>query len=398
MININLESYKKSKGIAFFQSGFRPFFLLAAFYAILAMTFWGGIYLFQWKLPLHRVSSMTWHAHEMVFGYGMAVIAGFLLTAVRNWTKQQTADGILLAYLMILWILGRIPPINLPIAYLQEIADVSFNMVLIFVIAKPLYIRKMKVQWVVVVVLFALFLANIGYYMSVFQIIELAPSTFVYIGLFTILNLLFVFGRRLIPNFTNSALRPKVEIKNRDLIDKVLMPLFLIFSINEVVFQNEILTFGLSTILFILNTIRVIDWYRPEIWKNNLIWSLWFGYTFLTLGFLVKMGEFTFAVSPFLGIHMFAVGGLGMIATSMMARVGYGHSGRNIFNMTPAVRWSFIGIILAVIFRVIFPIFFPSQYTLWIGIAMTSWIFGFATFFLIFFYVFVKARPDGAYG
>ncbi len=215
MINISLESYKKSKGIAFFQSGFRPFFLLAAFYAILAITFWGGIYLFQWKLPIYGVSSMTWHAHEMVFGYGLAVIAGFLLTAVRNWTKQQTADGILLAYIMILWMIGRIPPINPTVAYMQVIGDICFKMVLIFAIAKPLYQRKMKTQWVVVVVLFSLLIVNIGYYLSVFQIIETAPRTFVYIGLYTILNLLFVFGRRLIPNFTNSALRPQKSIQNK---------------------------------------------------------------------------------------------------------------------------------------------------------------------------------------
>ncbi len=398
MIRIDLESYKKSTGIAFFQSGFRPFFLLAAFYAILQICFWGGIYLFGWKLPLYNIASMTWHGHEMIFGYGMAVIAGFLLTAVRNWTKQQTADGVLLAYIMILWIIGRIPPVSSTVAYIQAIADISFNMVLIFAIAKPLFRRKMSTQWAVVVILAALLMANMGYYLAIFDRVNISARTFVYVGLFTVLNLLFVFGRRLIPNFTNSALRPKVPIKNRNFIDKILIPIFLVFSINEIFFQHEILTFGLSAILFILNIIRVMDWYRSEIWQNNLIWSLWLGYTFLTLGFLVKMGELPFRVSPFLGLHMFIIGSLGLIATSMMARVAYGHSGRNVFEMAPAIKWSFIGIVLAVIFRVVVPIIFPSHYSLWVGIAMTFWIFGYVTFFLLFFDVLVKPRKDGAYG
>ena len=392
MIKIDLDNYKKTTDNVFLQAGFRPFFLLAAFYAILAITFWSGIYLMGWNLPLYNIPSMTWHAHEMIFGFAIAVIAGFLLTAVRNWTQQQTADGILLGYMMVLWFIGRIPPVNSTVAYIQAISDVSFNMVLIFTIAKPLIHRKRTSQWAVVAVLTSLLIANMGYYMGIFKVIDIAPRTFVYIGLFTVLNLIFVFGRRLIPNFTNSAIRPDIPIKNRDFIDKILIPIFLVFSVNEIFFHHELATFGLSLILFILNMIRLVDWYRHDIWKDNLIWSLQLGYTFLTLGFLIKMGEYTLGISPFLGLHMFTIGGLSMIASSMMARVSYGHSGRNIFEMPQAVKWIFIGIAGAVIFRVIFPILLPHHYHLWIGIAMTSWILGFVVFFLLFFFVLTRAK------
>ena len=94
------------------QMGFRPFFLWACIFSLFSVTLWLGLYLFQWQidaLSFYQGLS-TWHAHGMIFGYAMAVVAGFLLTAVRNWSGVQTADGGELVVLFFLWLAARILP------------------------------------------------------------------------------------------------------------------------------------------------------------------------------------------------------------------------------------------------------------------------------------------------
>jgi len=108
---INLEPTTKEVGkFAFLHLGFRPFFIGASSFAFLSMLIWMALYVFGWQFDFSPLSSLTWHAHEMIFGYTIAVIAGFLLTAVKNWTGRQTLHGYPLLLLFSLWLLARILP------------------------------------------------------------------------------------------------------------------------------------------------------------------------------------------------------------------------------------------------------------------------------------------------
>ena len=117
--------------LALFNLGFRPFFLLAGVFSLISIFIWGGVYVYGWPAPSLPFSPMHWHAHEMIFGYGMAVVAGFLLTAVRNWTHLDTLKGYPLAGLAALWLVARtagwvIPGQVLPMALLDLVFDLWF--------------------------------------------------------------------------------------------------------------------------------------------------------------------------------------------------------------------------------------------------------------------------------
>ncbi len=398
MFNIKLSSYRQTAKIPFLMAGFRPFFLLAAIFAIFIMLSWSIIYLFEFRISMYQVSNTTWHAHEMIYGYSLAIIAGFLLTAVRNWTKNQTADGQLLLSLVYFWIVGRIPPINQIFSYIHTTGDILFLLVLLIILSKSLLNRKMIRQWPILIILAFLVFNNIGYYMSIYEFTAIQPNTFIYIALYLILNLLFIFSRRLIPNFIHSALKLNTPITTRPIIDKLVIPFFILFTINEIFFHIVIANQYLAIILFILNSIRLYDWYHNRIWRHQLLWSLYLGYFFLTFAFLLKAGEYFFDISPFLVLHMFTIGGLGLISTSMMARVSYGHTGRSIFKTNKSIKWIFVSIILSAIFRVIIPIFLPRQYVYFVAIGMSFWILAFLIFSVIFFKILTQAKPDGRYG
>lgn len=402
MISIGLESFKKTTNTAFLQTGFRPFFLLSTGYAVLAMLIWMGVYSFHWDLSLdgtNHLSWMLWHGHEMIYGYVMAVIAGFLLTAVRNWTKLQTADGKLLLGLVAFWIIGRIPPLNAPLAYLQAFGDLMFGSLLLLVIAVPIIERKMIRQWPVLIILSLLLVLNIAFYIDIlgFSDYPLARNV-VYASLYLVLNLIFIFTRRLIPNFINSALRLPKPVKNNGIIDKILIPLFLIYSLNQFWLLQQEVAVGLAAILLVLNGIRLVDWYDKGIWTKHLVWSLYVSYVFLTLGFLLRLGEYFLHYSSFLTLHMFTVGGIGMITLSMMSRVSFGHTGRNVLKELQATKWLFYGISLTVLLRVLLPIFAPQLVIHFIGTAMILWMITFSVFWVLFFKILIRKRADGMYG
>src|SRR5688572_30015694 len=155
---------------ALFNLGFRPFFLGAALYALLAMLGWMAIYVFGISLLPSSLPGVSWHAHEMIYGYGMAVIAGFLLTAVRNWTGIPTLGGWPLASLFALWALARLMPF-LDIAgglYVLAILDLSFIFFLLLAVVIPIVQARQWRQLGIASKLILLGLGNACFYAGLF--------------------------------------------------------------------------------------------------------------------------------------------------------------------------------------------------------------------------------------
>jgi uncharacterized protein involved in response to NO len=150
--------------------------------------------------------------------------------------------------------------------------------------------------------------------------------------------------------------------------------------------------------LFVLNAIRLGSWYSPGIWQKPLLWSLFFAYGFIVLGFLLNallpLGWFNI----FVPVHAIAVGGVGFLTMSMMARVSLGHSGRSIHEPPRLIVLAFPVLILAAIVRVFMPWFFPESYLLWIQASQWLWIVSFSLFVFTYFSVLVQPRIDGRAG
>ena len=384
---------------ALFNLGFRPFFLLAGVYSLISIFIWGGVYVYGWPAPRLPFSTMHWHAHEMIFGYGMAVAAGFLLTAVRNWTHIKTLQGYPLAGLATLWLAARLAGWVIPGQILpMMVLDLMFDLWLIVVIFRPILRAKQHDQIGIASKLVLLMLANLCFYLGVSGVLEQGIVWGLYSGLYFLLALVFTMARRVLPMFIERGIGYPVTLKNRAWIDRSGIYVFVLFLIADVFWRNVPVTAVLAGLLFAIHTMRLAGWHTGGIWKKPLLWVLYLGYGGATFGFLLKALAPFLSVSPSLALHAFAVGGIGMITAGMMARIALGHTGRDIQQHSRLLAPVFMSLFAAFVARVLLPMIAPSQYLLWLGIAQAAWVITFALFVWVYAPILVKPRMDGKPG
>ncbi len=379
--------------------GFRPFFLGATVFAVITMTQWGGIYTSHLSIELVNMSALQWHAHEMIYGYSMAVIAGFFLTATKNWTGQQTAQGGRLVLLFSLWALARILLLfGTAFWPLAALADSLFSIYLVICIAAPVIRNQQWKRMALVSKLVLLAVGNGLFYLGLAGAIEQGISWSVYGGLFLILALIVTLSRKLVPFFIERAFDGNVVIKNYLSLDITSLVLFLILFVLEVFAREVILASVTAAVLFIVYSTRMALWYVKGIWGKPLLWSLFVALLFINLGFLLMASRLVFTISPFLIVHTFSVGGIGLITLGMMTRVSLGHTGRDI-KLPPRTTSVMFGIFtLGAVDRVAMPMLFPDNYSYWIVISQILWVVAFSLFVLTFTRVLTSPRIDGQPG
>jgi uncharacterized protein involved in response to NO len=204
---------RPESGIAVFNLGFRPFFLLAGISALLLIPLWIYVYT-TGSDDFSYYGAVSWHSHEMIFGYSVAVISGFLLTAVRNWTGLQTPGGTALVALVALWLAGRVSPFfadTLP-HWLIAVVDTAFLPVLAITIAIPLIRRRQKHNMVFLFVLAAMALANIMVHLQMLGFTQTSAKRGTYFAVYLIVLLITILGGRVIPFFTEKGI-PGAETK-----------------------------------------------------------------------------------------------------------------------------------------------------------------------------------------
>jgi uncharacterized protein involved in response to NO len=384
---------------ALFNLGFRPFFLLAGLFSLVSIFIWGGVFVYGWPAPRLPFTPMQWHAHEMIFGYGMAVAAGFLLTAVRNWTHLPTPRGYPLAGMAILWLAARlagwlIPGKVLPMLLLDLMFDVWF----IVAIFSPILRAKQHDQIGIASKVVLLTLANLCFYLGVSGVLEQGIVWGLYLGLYFLLALVFTMARRVLPFFIERGVGYPVKLMNRIWIDRSSLVLFVLFLIADVFWRNIPVTAALAGLLFAIHTMRLAGWYTQGIWKKPLLWVIYAGYGGATFGFLLKALAPYASLSPSLPLHAFAVGGIGMITAGMMARIALGHTGRDIQQHSRLLAPIFMSLSAAFVVRVLLPMIAPAHYLLWIGLAQAAWLIAFALLVWVYAPILVKPRADGMAG
>jgi len=382
-------------GLALWSRGFRPFFLGASVFAIASMVAWLVIYRFGFQLALEGLSIFQWHAHEMLFGYSMAVIAGFLLTAAWNWTNQKTASGFGLAMIFLFWFAARVLMFS-GTAYISYAAasDMAFMAGLAFAVARPIIKVRQKRQTMVLLLVFLLTVANALFYLGVFGVLDQGVRLGVEGGLFLVLGMVLFMGRRVIPFFTERGVGYPVKLKNSRRNDIAMFILFPTFVITEVVFPRSIAGALLAGGMLLSNSIRINGWHTLGVWKKPLLWGLFASFLMINLGFLLRALTPVSTLPDYLYIHAFAVGGIGVLTVSMMARVTLGHTGRNIYE-TPLLMTVLLAcMVLTATIRVFFPMMDPVHYQLWIVVAGIMWIISFTLFSIIFIPMLLKPRID----
>ncbi|OOZ16922.1 hypothetical protein BOW28_08495 [Solemya velum gill symbiont] len=397
---LQIDERKPVPQFALFELGFRPFFTLAGLYGVIAMLLWMLLFLFAAQIPTATLVPMDWHAHEMIFGYAMAVVAGFLLTAVSNWTGVPTWKGWRLALLVSLWVVARVA-LLLPIEnalLLAAVADLLFGIGLIVGVSLPVLRVKMWKQAGILVKLVLMFVANLLFYAGALDYMELSTHIGLYLGIYMILALLFMMMRRVLPFFIERGAGDGFKPRNRKWLDISSIVLFALWVLADLFMNSRELLAGFSLLLFVLHLVRLRDWHTPAIWKDPLLWSLYTAYIALAIAFLLKALSAWSLLSPSLALHAFAVGGIGVMTLGMMSRVTLGYTGRDIFTPPRGVVIVFILLLLGFLFRVVMPIVAARDYMLWIGVSQVLWMASFAGFSIIYLPQLVRARIDGRPG
>ena len=389
---------------ALWQLGFRPFFLAASLFAVLGTVVWTALYSFQWVGLPAAYPAMTWHAHEMVFAYALAVIAGFLLTAVKNWTGLQTLQGYSLAALVGLWLLARcLPFTSLPLSWTAS-TDLLFLVGLLGAAARPIVLTKQWKQAGIIAKLCLLLIANSLFYVGLLGYWPLGSVVGLYLGFYLVIALILTMGRRVIPFFIEKGVGVPFVARNYLWLDRASLVLFLAFAVLDLVAMStanptlRYLVAFLALLQVALHSLRLKGWYHPLLWQKPLLWVLYLAYVWLTIGFALKFISLVGGISPWLSVHAFAYGGIGMMTLGMMARVSLGHTGRDVTKPPAVVAVLFTILGLGAVIRVVLVGLLPSAQAVWILAAQFLWIAAFAGFVWIYAPLWLRPRIDGLAG
>lgn len=380
-----------------FALGFRPFFLLASLFAIATMADWLLMYL-GGADAANYYGGIDRHPHEMIFGYTAAVVAGFLLTAVRNWTGIPTATGGSLAGLAAVWLAARIMPFfphALP-PLLIAIVDLAFIPALAAVLAVPLVRAGQKHNLIFLPILAALAAANLLVHLQELGYTAASARPGIFLGLDLIVLVIVIIGGRVIPFFTERAVAGAAP-KRRPMIEWLSPISALAFAIADLALPNSLLAGALAALAAIANGVRLSGWYTSRFWKVPLLWVLHLGYAWVVVGFVLRALAAVGAVAPEFTIHAFTVGGIGVLTLGMMARVSLGHTGRPL-KPAPAVALAFALMNAAALVRGLLPVVLPQIFPHLIALSGALWIAAFAIFLAVYAPILTRPRIDGEPG
>ena len=381
-------------GWAPFALGFRPFFLAAGLYAVLMMALW--LLVLRGSLHLGSLSPYVWHGHEMLFGFAVAVIAGFLLTAAQNWTGIRTPSGPPLVALFLLWLAGRLSFLiaGIPLSLIALI-DLLFLPALAITLAWPIIKAKQPHNAPFPILLLVLTAANVLVHVE-----ALGWATTARLGLhlaaYVVVTIIVVMGGRVIPSFTDNKLRTRA--RRWKTIEWLVPPATLGALVAALIAPDSRVTALLAAIAATVHVIRLAGWYTSKLWSEPLLWILHLGYAWIALGFVLlalsAAGIHAAAVSS---LHAFTAGGIGALTLGMMARVSLGHTGR-MLEPAPVMTLAFVAINLAALIRVTVPLFFPAAYAQGMAAAGLVWMAAFGLFVAIYTPILLRPRIDGKTG
>lgn len=382
-----------TRNFALFDLAFRPLFLCGSTFSLIAILIWAGLFSGHLSLDVFG-GGIWWHTHEMLFGFVCAIIMGFLLTAVQNWTQQKSINHLPLLALVLLWLAARLAllfPSTLPL-WLVSLLDISFLPIAAFFFVRPIIKVKLWRNLIFLPLLIALTFANVTMHYSVhandFSMILPASKTAVLV----VAMIMAIMGGRVMPMFTaNGTGTPRVKDLNwleKGALGSLLV--VIIFNSGLISLPNKInalLLFTAATFHYI----RVIRWRFWVTLRTPLVWSLHLSYSFIPTGLLLfGISQISDAINSSQAIHTITVGAIGMMILSMISRVSLGHTGRPI-KVGKLMTSAFIVLLLAALVR-IFGQLFTNDYILVILSSAILWAIAYACFVVLYAPILIKKR------
>jgi len=394
MINIEDGRPKAAQvpvGFALWNLGFRPFYLVASVFASLSILFW--ICQYAGLLPAGLLRSPAWHGHEMLFGYTMAVVAGFLLTAVSNWTGRPTpAHGALMA-LTGLWVAGRLLVLT-PFALAAAVVNVAFP--LAFGIGGAIVQSGNRRNYFFLALLALLSIAVLVFHLSHLDVVSWPERASLQVGLDVILFIMAVIGGRVIPMFTNNGV-PGAHATRNPLVERLALAGVLVLIGVDILPVPALLVAVTAFMVAFAHAARLYLWRPHRTCGAPLVWALHVAYAwivvYLVLRGLAELG----GVEPVFAVHALTIGAIGGMTIGMMTRTARGHTGRPLKADNYEVA-CFALIALAAFVRVFGGMWLPGAYVPTVMLSGACWSIAFALYAIRYWPVLTRGRVDGKPG
>ena len=382
--------------IPLFSYGFRPFFLGAAIWALVALILLIGSLMGLWELA-PGYGALAWHGHEMLFGYASGVVAGFLLTAVPNWTGRLPVARWRLALLFALWCLGRLAFLAIGVtgALPAALMDSAFLPSLLVVMAREIVVGRNWRNLRPLILVGLLAVANVAFHAEV--LIAGAPDFGLRAGVAALVALIVLIGGRITPSFTHSWLHragSPVLPASFGLVDKLTLLASGVALLAWIAFPGAKVTALLFFVAAVALVVRLWRWEGLRTWREPLLLVLHLGYAFVPLGFM--LGALTILVPGSLAgtaaFHAWTVGAVGLMTLGVMTRATRGHTGREL--AASPVTMAIYGAMIAAALLRIGAGALPQAYMFLIGAAGAAWTAAFSLFLLEYAPMLLGRRPE----
>jgi uncharacterized protein involved in response to NO len=373
------EPRRPYRGPAVLAAGHRPFFLAAALWPATAMLLW--VCALAGQVPL----SSSWHGHEMIFGFAVAAIAGFLMAAVPKWTNGETILGTRLTILLVLWLAGRIAMIAGVAVWLDLLFLPAFGGLILADIVRAGNKRNYQVPGM----LLGLAALNALYHFY-------DPSLALRAATYLVTAMIALIGGRIVPGFTQNALRMAgdrtVTCRTPRWLDALAVPAVIVVVLTALVVPDSYFSSAAALAAGVILLARMASWHSFGTLKMPIVWILHVGYAWVPVGYLLTAASgFADMIAPTAALHALTAGAIGTMILAVASRAALGHAGLPL----KVSRWTVLAYVLVIVgaaLRVAMP--HPDA----IMLAGVLWALGYAIFAVVYFPILIRPRVDGLPG
>jgi uncharacterized protein involved in response to NO len=386
---------------ALFASGFRPMFLLCGLAAVALVPIWVLVWSFGQALPGYWPPTL-WHAHEMMFGFVSAAIAGFLLTAVPSWTGSRGFAGLPLVVLATLWLAARLLIACAPreLAWVTLVVDVGFLVFLGILVAPPL-LRSTNRNTPLLVVLAVFAVCNSIFHVAVWRHDAGMALRAIVVAIDIALLLVTIVGGRIVPAFTANALRASgspTPLYTWRGVGTAAIGAMVVVTLGDLFLPDSRVAGVLAGIAAAIQAVRFFQWRGLATLRNPIVWVLHLGYVWLPIGLALKAGALLgqFAATAF-WLHALTIGVLATMVLAVMTRAALGHTGRSLV-VEPAIALGYVMLLAAALVRVFGLAVLHLPYPTVILLSAACWVAAFGIFSYVYVPILWLPRADGKPG
>jgi uncharacterized protein involved in response to NO len=376
---------------------FRPFFLLGALFGMVAIALWAAMLHSSGFVPAAR-DPVAWHAHEMLFGFGGAAIAGFLLTAVATWTGRPPVAGRQLGALVAAWLAGRaamLPGPELP-DLLVALADLAFPVLLAVIATREIVAGGSRRNFGIAGVVIAFAVLDGLFHLGYAGTWPGADRMALFLTAHGLLVLITVIGGRIIPSFTANFLRLRGDTRpprSRAWVETLVIPLAILAGLADSIPAPAPVAGLLCLAAAVLHGLRLSGWRGGAAAGEPLVLILHVAYAWLPVGYLLLgLTALGLPLPRSAALHALTMGGVGTMILAVATRVALGHTGRALV-AAPLTIVAYVALNAGVLVRILGPLA-PGAYLPLIDIAATAWLIAFGLFTVVYWPILTQPRKS----